>query len=291
LKKGMKNPMAGTFCATELPWNGGNRLVNLWIMQILFAKDFSDLKDLISAGIYLRVNGLKSEVIPHDDVELIVKDAQLLEVEFRLLDLKLSRAATARFLKLSPPSKSDVLDFVNDVESRFTDELASISFVHLASDRVEYYENSKPFGELVWERFPSVEYDICEASNCFAFERHTATVMHSMRVLEAGLSALAKLLKVKRGASGWGTDLREFDKAWKKLTDPKSNPKSKRLGWKRSFVPQLFLHFHYFGDAWRNRAFHQPKAQYGDTEARRVFEHVRDFMQLLATRLREKPIR
>ena len=35
----MKNPLDSNFCAAELPWNGGNRLINVWIMQLLFAKN------------------------------------------------------------------------------------------------------------------------------------------------------------------------------------------------------------------------------------------------------------
>jgi hypothetical protein len=273
-----------SLCATELPWNGGNRLVNLLIMQLLLAKQFAEIKDLISARIYLKAERHESDILPPSTIASIMKDAGTLESAFESLGLKLSHAATWRFLQLSQPTKTDVNKFVDDVESRFYDELGAISFIHLTPDRAQYYQNQKPFGDLVFNRFPAAEYDIEESSKYFAFERHTATVMHSMRVLEVGLTVLAKSLKVKRRIKGWGNDLSKFEKQWQSIIA--SNPK--RLGWKRSFIPQLFLHFHYFADAWRNRAFHNPRARYGDCEARQVFEHVRDFMQLLATRLSEK---
>ena len=74
-----------------------------------------------------------------------------------------------------------------------------------------------------------------------------------------------------------------FASAW----DKKLKSSRKPRGWRRSFFPEAFADFRYFADAWRNYAMHG-KTQYGETEAEKVFEHVRSFMRHLATRLKEK---
>jgi hypothetical protein len=73
--------------------------------------------------------------------------------------------------------------FVDEFESRFHDEIESISFIYIESSKMGFYDKPKLFGQQVFDRFPSAEYDIVQAGNCFAFDCYTATVMHSMRVL------------------------------------------------------------------------------------------------------------
>lgn len=53
------------------------------------------------------------------------------------------------------------------------------------------------FGEKVSLNFPSALEDIKEVGNCYATDRNTACVFHCMRVVEYGLRALAKRLRVK----------------------------------------------------------------------------------------------
>jgi HEPN domain-containing protein len=159
-----------------------------------------------------------------------------------------------------------------------------IKFIYIPAEKMAFYDQPEAFGTAVAKAFPGADYDIREAGNCFALGLHTAAVMHSMRVLESGLNALGHGLRATRSIHGWGNDLKIFQDKW----DTILATKPKKLGWKRQFYPQLFLHFRYFADAWRNRAFHKPEAKYGELEAQKVFEHVREFMQLLATRLSEK---
>jgi len=69
--------------------------------------------------------------------------------------------------------------------------------VALPSANARYFAGEPLFGEAVENAFPDVSYDIAEAGKCRAFGRWTATVMHLMRVLEAGLAALGRHVGVE----------------------------------------------------------------------------------------------
>ena len=287
-KKGKRGQLAfhprfdDSFRATKLPWQGGGRIVNVQFMVYLAKRVVLISEELTKIGLSSMADGealenTKSEI--KNALENIARESDF-------LGLRLTNLATVRFLKSLNNSKSEEIwsNFL-DVKSRFEDEVQLIQFIFIPLDKMAFYNKESAFGEEVAKAFPSAYYDIKEASNCFALERHTATVMHSMRVLECGLNALGKMLKVKRSIHGWGGDLKAFQAQWEKMINFKP---PKKLGWKRQFCPQLFLHFRHFADAWRNRAFHKPGDQYGEGEAQVVFNHVRDFMKLLATRLSER---
>jgi hypothetical protein len=82
----------------------------------------------------------------------------------------------------------------------------STMFVSFDVSDSALFRNEQPFGNAVWNAFPSAIDDSIEAGKCIALERYTAAVFHLMRVLEAGLKALAKALGAPRtGASAWET--------------------------------------------------------------------------------------
>ncbi len=60
----------------------------------------------------------------------------------------------------------------------------------------QYFEQTKLFGDDVFDHFSSANNDIFEAGTCLALERGTASVMHLMRVAEVGLKTLAKALNI-----------------------------------------------------------------------------------------------
>jgi hypothetical protein len=233
----------------------------------------------------LNSSGNADGVMPQDKKSRISDALENIVKESAFLGLRLTEMAAERFLEsLHKDNAEEVWDNFNEVRGRFEDEVELIRFIYVSVDKMAFYDQQAAFGNEVAKAFPSIDYDIREAGNCFALGLNTAAVMHSMRVLESGLRALGKVLKVKPSGSGWGRDLNSFQSKWDSIL----KTKPKQLRWKRAFYPQLFLHFRYFADAWRNRAFHSPAARYGESEAQQVFEHVRDFMQLLATRLSEK---
>ena len=168
-------------------------------------------------------------------------------------------------------------------------EMGEIVFGYIPLDKTNYYEQEQLFGPLVAANFPQAADDIREAGNCFALMRYTACIFHLMRTLEYGLRALAKNLHVKTPrpiqVEDWGNIINVIDKKINLIeTTRKRTPKRQ--------VDLAFYHgaasqFRHFKDAWRNHAMHT-QASYDEEAAKIVMNHVCNFMQHIATRLKEK---
>jgi len=263
-------------------------VISLWEMNLYYIDRIMRLGWILNDIMVSVIHGSRP------DDEIVVKATQqrlrahLEDVvrETKELRLPMSEIAAARLLEnLHISTNQEVLAAGEELKNRVVDEAQSIQFLHVRSEKLIHFERNHPFGPKVAEKFPGAEYDISEASNCFALGRHTATVMHCMRVLEVGLEALRVAVKAKKTHRGWGMDLKEITDAWNaKIT---AKPAPKNLGWRRTFFPQAFAEFRNFEFAWRNNAMHK-HYNYGESESEKVFNHVRDFMQLIATRLRER---
>src|SRR6185437_2901923 len=97
-----------------------------------------------------------------------------------------------------------------ELQNRLEDELKEAMFFRVRPSSRTFIDQPKLFGDDVFNSFASANDDICEAGNCLALERGTACVLHLMRVMEVGLSVLAKNLGVAR-RNDWGAYLRSID--------------------------------------------------------------------------------
>lgn len=85
-----------------------------------------------------------------------------------------------------------IQDYINDVSSRFRDELEGSKFISFSSEASwKLYTVDLPFGEAVADAFPLATSDIVEASKCMALERWTACVFHLMRAAEAAAAIVS----------------------------------------------------------------------------------------------------
>src|SRR5665213_2000455 len=162
------------------------------------------------------------KVVPEPDKTRLELSLQDISKECAALGLQMTVLAANRFLQAIHTAKGDELFApLADLQERFTDEVALLKFIYVSAEKMTFYDQAEAFGNLVSKAFPSADYDIREAGNCFALERHTATVMHSMRVLESGLDALGRSLKVRRSTRGWGIDLKIFQDRWDSILKTK----------------------------------------------------------------------
>src|SRR5437588_7499290 len=91
----------------------------------------------------------------------------------------------------------DLPTHLKEISQRAWDELEAEIIVKLHPEKARYFESMEPpFGQKVFDQFPSAIDDAVEASNCLALERNTAVVFHVMRVMEAGLKVLAAELGI-----------------------------------------------------------------------------------------------
>jgi hypothetical protein len=159
-------------------------------------------------------------------------------------------------------------------------------FVQIVGDRRDYLDAPKLFGKAVLNAFPEIRNDLQEAGNCIAVELNSAGVFHLMRVVEWGLRALCKNLKVARIKSGpveyatWEDILKKLpDAVETKINRLQRGPRKQKA---QEFYFSVQKDIRGFKDAWRNHIMHA-RASYNHEDALAVFSHVQRFMQGLAS--------
>ena len=161
------------------------------------------------------------------------------------------------------------------------EELRACKFLHVPPEREGFYDQDTLFGADVYAGFPDYAFHVLESGNCLALERWTAAVYHLMCVLEGGLDALGNAVKLPPSRKNWVVVLRDIQLAIDALPQGPAED--------LEFYRRSVMEFKYFQVAWRNHAAHG-RIKYTESEALKVYEHVRDFMQHIATRLRQRAL-
>lgn len=167
-------------------------------------------------------------------------------------------------------------------------------YLIIPASETKYYDQTKLFGNMVYMNFESTRDDVSEAGNCYATGRSTACVFHCMRVLEKGLHALVHELnskfstniKFSKGVehTNWGNIIDKIESEIRELLKPTRQPRLAQTD--LQFYSQAAKEFVYFKNSWRDDVSHS-RSSYDPTEAKTVMEHVKAFMQHLASKLHE----
>jgi hypothetical protein len=166
------------------------------------------------------------------------------------------------------------------LRKRINDELKGGEFFALDQRTGEYFKKDKLFGEEVFSNFPSANNDIYEAGTCLALGRATACVMHSMRVVEVGLTVLAKELLLPT-RNNWGKNLTDVENELTKRYKASGSRTPDEL-----FFAEAAAQIGHIKTAWRNPTMHVDRA-YSEKHAEEILLAVRSLMCHLATRLHE----
>jgi HEPN domain-containing protein len=180
--------------------------------------------------------------------------------------------------------------FIFDLQGRLRDEL-EYTYVFAMRGGGERLFEDVLFGVVVADRFSDATFDISEARKCLALGRYTASVFHSMRVLELGLQSLAHELlpNNKWDDKNWGKILRDIEDAIGKMErDPLWTATPNWREQRESFA-QASAQFSAFRDAWRNHVAHNRRT-YTSEQAEDVFRAVKAFMQSLAPWLEQPEV-
>jgi hypothetical protein len=150
-------------------------------------------------------------------------------------------------------------------------------------------DNEKLFGAPVLDAFPDAKDDIREAGNCLAADCSTAAVFHLMRVAEHGLRALAydRRIRTQKGKpvdlATWEELLKELEEAEKAIQgDPKTEAREAQF----EFFHGAMMELKRFKNKFRNRVMHT-RESYDMNDAMSAFTHVKEFMNILSTRIAE----
>lgn len=164
------------------------------------------------------------------------------------------------------------------VSTTLTDELGEAKFYRIQSS-FEYLldDDVCHFGDEVAEVFPSAIYDISESAKCIAFHRWTASVMHSMRVLEVGLNGLASYCDVEANEN-WNQTLNAVETKIRNFQRKKDGRELEQ------WAAEVGTHLRFVKNAWRNWSMHS-YGKYTEDEAIRIFDNSKALMQHLTKRL------
>jgi hypothetical protein len=177
---------------------------------------------------------------------------------------------------------------LSELLSRIHDELQGQVFYALDFGDCDFYLSPLKNWERVVARFPEARSDIEEAGKCFAFERYSACIFHLMRVTEAGVTSLAKLVNPNDFKPQFSSVLKRIDELVIKTKWP-DWPTEARAH-KQLFVdvlPRLYA----VKDSWRDRAAHfdshvVPIDPVSNRErARDIYNCTLSLMRILAERL------
>lgn len=164
---------------------------------------------------------------------------------------------------------------------RFEEEIGDAIAYHLSAAEQDLYTNPTQTWQAALDSFPSALNDVEEAGKCLALGRHTAAVVHTMRILEFGLAALGREFSVSTNRATWHRIIEQIHDA--------IEAKSLALGgsWSdQTFYSGAATQMTFFKDAWRNHVMHG-RVTFDEETAPPVIEYVRRFMSDLATKLSE----
>jgi hypothetical protein len=162
-------------------------------------------------------------------------------------------------------------------------ELKSKRVIMISSSKVSYFDGfADSSSTIIKAAFPSAEYDLDEAAKCFAVERYTACVFHTMRALEPGLKALGAYLGLAV-ETNWNKALDQIEKEIRARS-----VRTHGVTWKNDepFCTQAATHFRFVKNAWRNHTMHLEE-RYDEERAKKVLTSVTNFMSDIAGKLHE----
>ncbi len=203
------------------------------------------------------------EILVPSSVELIIPPLADFKRESDQLGARLASIAADRMLsklRLEPCvlNVGQAVLALNEIESRFADYLTEVKMFVLYPQEASFLETADQLveSEGFSAMFPNAALEVEEASKCIALGRFTASVFHSMRMLEIAIRALAKRLGIPDPTApaekNWGKIL----EAIKTKIDATSPKKNRMPGSEGSFFEDLYAHLDAVRNPWRNATMH-----------------------------------
>ena len=184
----------------------------------------------------------------------------------------------------TPPSDGGALAALSDeLNNQFEDHLKKQVFLVIPRIERHWFEQC-PLDVKVSKKFPKAATEIHESGRCLSLDRWAASVFHSMRALEYGLRAFASALSIRHATRDWGQIIDLIEKRIASLKVLRKGTKKAKL---QHFCSEAAKEFGYFKNAWRNHVMHVKQETYDREEAKRVYDHVADFIERISVELSE----
>jgi hypothetical protein len=274
-----------------------HRLVSVWDLLKRIATHelfyyFNKLTSVECIAIRLRMAGAGGHPV---DAELlkhcvsVVEDYELLGQDEDLAFLRAECRRAKDHLSRDVVDVSSAQTVLNNLKGVFVDGLKNRYFLLVSDDRTGFVEQTALFGPEVARAFPSAASDIRESGNCLAAECTTAAVFHLMRAVEYGLRALAEDRGIKL-AKDLPINLATWEDLIKRLEEEESAiqgfPKTLAREEQFAFYHGAMMELKRFKNKFRNTVMHT-REEYDRHEAYSAFDHVKAFMEILASKIAE----
>lgn len=158
---------------------------------------------------------------------------------------------------------------LSDIESRFADHLHFVKLFVIPEERAALFNGAD---ELLKPEtanlYPSVWFDCEESAKCLCLGRPTASVFHSMRMIEVAISAISRRLSIpdpSKSDRSWGTMLN----AIKAKINEIHPMKGRTVGCEGSRLEGVYVSLDAMKNPWRNATMHVENT-YTEDEARHI---------------------
>jgi hypothetical protein len=198
-------------------------LVSLSDMEQYYAHAFYQIARCLEALARLSTKEVDDLIIPSDDfLERDSKGLKGVAESCALVGLTLSTMYAQRMSETIAPGKkltfAERAKHFTILQDRIQDEMSLMLVMRIPQEQAELYDKAELFGKNVNARFPTIQFDVVEAGNCYATGRSTAVVFHLMRIMETGVQEFGTKLGVKLvGEKNWQNILDEINKAIRAL--------------------------------------------------------------------------
>jgi hypothetical protein len=271
-----------------------NRFWSYWNMIRFDAYNFKavveNLLTLQMTSSNFTDGGKKSpEYVPNSDEIKILNETYFTPIKLHLeaLEFQSSLLNLQILIERLPNMKvSGIEENISTMRGVLQKELEEKNFIYIPKNKTGYFYKLKPFGEKIPAAFPAAVKDIAEAANCFALDRWNACVFHCMCVLECGLRVFAKKFGVKADHRNWENVINDIEKQKNISFSNIPGGLTPELKADLQFYSDAIKEFSYFKDAWRNYAIHGHE-KYDESDALRILNHVKDFMEVISQKLNE----
>ncbi len=169
---------------------------------------------------------------------------------------------------------------IAQMQDLVTSNLSACWLMRVDSDTVQLYEQEKLFGDNVYNNFPEARRDIAEAGNCYALDRHTASVFHIMRAVEFAAKKIYKSTTVRKLMASSRVEYKERDTLGiiaRNITSAVLNVHSDTKNLKKAA-----LHLANVAEVERNQVMHTD-VMYSGREAKLILDNAKEFMSALCS--------
>lgn len=160
---------------------------------------------------------------------------------------------------------------LKDIEARFDDELGFAKLFVVSDQKASLFDGpEQQLGEETCGAYPSLRFDCDEAARCLGLGRPTASVFHSMRMIEIALGALSKRLDIPDPAKATDRNWGNMLKAIRAAIDTQYPPKGRLPNTQGALLEEVYASLDSIKNPWRNATMHV-ESVYTDDEARHIF--------------------